>query len=107
MSNIILLETDLNVLKYMKPELLIVSLILYFIGITLIHSKLLSNRNFPKTVFYLGISISITYVILSSEIISWIGLISALIISFIQGVICGIIPVFIYILTSKQIKKVR
>ena len=54
--------------EYIKPELLVVAIVLYFIGIGLKNTELIKDKFIPIILGILGVIISAIYIIATSSI---------------------------------------
>ncbi|MGO5053653.1 phage holin family protein [Lachnospiraceae bacterium LCP25S3_G4] len=73
--------------NYIKPELLVVAIVLYFIGIWLKNLKSLKDKYIPFVLGGIGILLSALYVLSTAQFNAWNDVAMAIFISFIQGIL--------------------
>lgn len=88
-----------NFEEYVKPELMIVAVVLYIIGLMLKHTEKIKDKYIPAALGIIGVLISSVY-ILSVEGISGIGVFTAIT----QGVMCAGIAVYVNQLLKQSTK---
>lgn len=95
-----------NVLKeYIKPELLVVVIVLYFIGMGLKYTELIKDKYIPIILGTLGVLISAIYVIATSDIIGYKEVLMAIFTSIIQGILVAGTSVYVNQLIKQNQKE--
>ena len=95
----------INTLKeYIKPELIVVAFVLYFIGIGLKKTELIKDKFIPGILGIIGILISSIYTIATSQINGYQEILTIIFTSIVQGILLAGISVYINQLL-KQSKK--
>lgn len=89
-----------NILNYIRPELLILIPVLYFVGMGLKKSERVSDKYIPALLGVCGVVLSIIYVLASSDVSTWQNSLLALFVSITQGILCAGCSVYV-----NQIKK--
>ena len=78
-----------KILEYVKPELLVLALVLYFVGMALKQSKTVSDRFIPLILGFIGIILASIYVLAESSISGAQSVLMALFTGIVQGVLCA------------------
>lgn len=81
--------------EYVKPELLIISVVLYFISMGLKKTKLINDKFIPAILGVLGIIISGIYIVATSEINSYQEILMATFTTIVQGILVAGISVYL------------
>jgi len=82
-------------IQYIKPELIVVAIILYCIGIALKNSKLVKDEYIPFILGIVGIVFAMLYVFATSPVTSGQEVLSAIFVSLTQGILCAAASVYI------------
>lgn len=95
-----------NLIKeYIKPELLILAVVLFFIGKGIKNSKLIANKYIPLVLGFIGIILSAIYVIANDTFLNgYKSILMAIFTSIVQGILIASLSVYINENIS-QIKK--
>lgn len=78
-----------KVLEYVKPELLVLAFVLYFVGMALKKSETVEDRFIPLILGFIGIILASIYVLAESPISGVQSVLMALFTSIVQGVLCA------------------
>lgn len=78
-----------KILEYVKPELLVLAFVLYFIGMALKQSKTVSDRFIPLILGFIGIALASIYVLAESPISGVQSVLMALFTGIVQGILCA------------------
>ena len=81
--------------EYIKPELLILAIVLYFIGIGFKNTELVKDKYIPIILGILGIIISAIYVIATSDIFGYKEVLMAIFTSVVQGILVAGTSVYV------------
>lgn len=81
--------------EYIKPELLVVAIVLYFIGIGLKNTELIKDKYIPIILGSLGIIISAIYIIATSTISGYQEVLTVIFTSIVQGILVAGASVYI------------
>lgn len=94
-----------NALKeYIKPELLVVALVLYFIGMGIKNTELIKDKYIPIILGVVGVIISAIYVVATSTMTNYQEILMAIFTSIVQGILVAGASVYVNQLI-KQSKK--
>ena len=95
----------INSLKeYIRPELLVVAIVLYFIGIGIKNTKLIKDKYIPVILGILGVIISAIYIIATSSINGYKEVLIVIFSSIVQGILVAGTSVYVNQMI-KQAKK--
>jgi ABC-type Fe3+-siderophore transport system permease subunit len=78
-----------KILEYVKPELLVLAFVLYFVGMALKKSETVEDRFIPLILGFIGIILAIIYVLAESPISGVQAVLMALFTGIVQGVLCA------------------
>lgn len=81
--------------EYIKPELLSVAIVLFFIGKGIKSSELIKDKYIPIILGTFGIIISSIYIIATSEINGYQSILMAIFTSIIQGILVAGLSVYV------------
>lgn len=85
----------LEVLKeYIRPELLVVAIVLYFVGMGLKNTEKISDKYIPIILGVLGILISAIYVAATSAFNGYQSILMAIFTSIVQGIMVAGLSVY-------------
>lgn len=90
--------------NYIKPELLVVAIVLYFIGIGIKNTERISDKYIPIILGIIGIVISSIYVVATSLFNGYQSVLMAIFTSVVQGILVAGLSVYTNQLV-KQSKK--
>lgn len=86
----------INMLKeYIKPELLVVAIVLYFVGMGIKNTKLIKDKYIPIILGSLGVIVSAIYIIATSTINGYQEVLMAIFSSIVQGVLVAGTSVYV------------
>ena len=92
--------------NYIKPELLVVSIVLYFIGMGIKKTEKINDKYIPVILGILGVIISAIYVVATSLFNGYQSILMAIFTSFVQGILVAGLSVYAN-QVIKQAKKVE
>ena len=75
-----------NIIEFVKPELLCVSVVLYFVGCMLKQSQTIKDKYIPVLLGVFGVVVCLFWVFGNSNINNYTDLLNALYTSIVQGV---------------------
>lgn len=76
-----------ELLKYIKPELIVVSVVLYFIGIAIKNAEFIKDKYIPIILGIIGIVLSLVWVLSTSDLSGYQDVLMAAFTSIVQGVL--------------------
>lgn len=95
-----------NVLKeYIKPELLVVAIVLYFVGMAIKNTELIKDEYIPLILGVLGMIISAIYVVATSTITGYQEVLMAIFTSIVQGILVAGASVYVNQLIKQSEKE--
>ena len=78
------------IMNYVKPELIVVAIVLYFVGLALKKTERVSDKYIPVILGIVGIVMALIYVLAVSLPISSAGeVLMAIFTAIVQGVLCA------------------
>ena len=78
------------IMNYVKPELIVVAIVLYFVGLALKKTERVSDKYIPVILGVIGIVMALIYVLAVSLPISSAGeVMMAIFTAIVQGVLCA------------------
>ena len=92
--------------NYVKPELLVVAVVLYFIGMALKNTEKINDKYIPVILGFLGIIISAIYVVATSLFNGYQSVLMAIFTSVVQGILVAGLSVYANQII-KQSKKIE
>lgn len=90
--------------EYVKPELLVVALVLYFIGLAIKNSEAVKGKYIPFILGGIGIFLATIWVIATSTFNGWQSILLAIFTAIVQGILVAALSTYIDQLV-KQSKK--
>lgn len=93
-----------QIMNYIKPELLVVAVALYFIGVGLKKAQYFSDKHIPMTLGLLGIVLSSLYVFATVPVSSVQEIAMAIFTSLVQGILVAGLSTYVNQL-FKQLNK--
>lgn len=81
--------------EYIKPELLVVALVLYYIGMGIKNTELIKDKYIPVILGVLGIGISAIYIVATTQISIYQEILIAIFTAIIQGVLVAAVSVYV------------
>lgn len=94
-----------NIMEYIRPELLTLIPVLYFVGMGLKGAQQIVDKHIPLWLGLCGVVLASLYVLPTSDIASWQGAMMAIFAAITQGVLCAGCSVYanqIYKQTRKE-----
>ena len=79
----------MNILDYVKPELLILIPVLYLLGMAVKKTSLISDRMIPVVTGVVGILLSVIYVLATSDLSNGQNIAMAIFTALTQGILCA------------------
>ena len=80
--------------EYVKPELLVVSLVLYFIGIWLKKAEKIPDKYIPFILSIIGIILSCIWVLATSELAGYQSILMAIFTAIVQGILVAALSTY-------------
>lgn len=80
--------------NYVKPELLVVAIVLYFVGMGIKNIEKISDKYIPIILGVLGIIISAIYIVATSAFNGYQSILMAIFTSLIQGILVAGLSVY-------------
>lgn len=81
--------------EYIKPELLVLTIVLFFIGLGLKKTELIKDKFIPIILGALGIIISAIYIMATSQISDYQEILTIIFTAIVQGILVAGASVFI------------
>ena len=81
--------------EFLKPELLVIIPVCYFIGAGLVNSKLVKNEHIPLVLGCASVVFSATYVLATSNISNYQEVLMAVFTAFTQGILMAGCSVYV------------
>ena len=95
-----------NMLKeYIKPELLVVALVLYFVGMGIKNTELIKDKYIPIILGVLGVIISAIYIVATSSINGYQEVLTVIFTAIVQGILVAGASVYINQLIKQSNKE--
>lgn len=80
--------------NYIKPELLVVSIVLYFVGIGMKKTERINDKYIPIILGIVGVVISSIYVVATSAFNGYKSILMAIFTSIVQGILVAGLSVY-------------
>ena len=80
--------------EYVKPELLIVAIVLFFVGKGIKNSEVIKDKYIPIILGIIGVVISAIYVLATSEIAGYQSILMMIFTAIVQGIILAGLAVY-------------
>ena len=77
----------MDVMNYVKPELIVVAIALYFIGVWMKNSEVLKDKYIPLLLGCIGIVLCAIWVLANSPITTWQEAAMAVFTAIVQGIL--------------------
>lgn len=84
-----------QIMNYVKPELVVVSVVLYFIGIGIKNTEKIKDNYIPLILGVLGIALCAVWVIANSALASTSDVCMAIFTSIVQGILVAGLSVYV------------
>lgn len=86
---------DISILQnYIKPELLVVAIVLYFIGMGLKNTEKINDKYIPVILGLIGTVISAVYVVATSTFSGYQSILMAIFTTIVQGILVAGLSVY-------------
>ena len=73
--------------EYIKPELLILAIVLYFLGVAIKNTEVIKDKYIPLVLGLVGIIFSAIYVVATSSVASYQDVLTIIFTSIVQGIL--------------------
>lgn len=93
-----------QIMNYVKPELIVVAIVLYFIGMWLKKTEKISDKFIPLILGAIGIVLSAIYVIATSDLSGSQNIAMAIFTAIVQGILVSGLSTYVN-QTIKQLNK--
>lgn len=94
----------MDIMSYIKPELLILVPVLYLIGMIIKKTQYINDKFIPLVLCIVSIVLAILYVLATADLNTFRNVITAIFTSITQGILCAGCAVFVN-QSYKQINK--
>lgn len=84
-----------QIMNYVKPELVVVSVVLYFVGIGIKNTEKIKDNYIPLILGVLGIALCAVWVIANSALASTSDICMAIFTSIVQGILVAGLSVYV------------
>ena len=84
-----------QIINYIKPELAVLPVVLYFLAMALKNAQAVKDKNIPITLGAVGIVLSALWVVSTSTITGWQSVVLALFTAIVQGVLAAGCSVYV------------
>ena len=91
--------------EYIKPELLILAIVLYFLGVALKNTEAIKDKYIPLVLGFVGIIFSAIYVVATSTIASYQDVLTIIFTSIVQGILVAGASVYVNQLIKQNNKE--
>lgn len=91
--------------EYIKPELLILAIVLYFLGIAIKNTEVIKDKYIPLVLGFVGIIFSAIYVVATSTIASYQDVLTIIFTSIMQGILVAGASVYVNQLIKQSSKE--
>lgn len=81
--------------EYVKPELIVVAIVLYFVGMGIKNTELIKDKYIPVILGVIGVLISAIYITATSQINGYQEVLTVIFTSIVQGVLVAGASVYI------------
>ena len=81
--------------EYIKPELIVLAIVLYFIGMGIKNTELIKDKFIPIILGVLGVIISAIYIIATSEINGYQEILMSVFTAIVQGILVAGTSVYV------------
>lgn len=93
-----------QIMNYVKPELIVVAIVLYFIGVWMKKTEKISDKYIPLILGGIGIVLSAVYVIATSDLSGTKNIAMAVFTAIVQGILVAGLSTYVN-QTIKQLNK--
>ena len=91
--------------EYIRPELLILAIVLYFLGIAIKNTEVIKDKYIPLVLGFVGILFSAIYVVATSTIASYQDVLTIIFTSIVQGILVAGASVYVNQLIKQSNKE--
>ena len=91
--------------EYIKPELLILVIVLYFLGVAIKNTEAIKDKYIPLVLGFVGIIFSAIYVVATSTIASYQDVLTIIFTSIVQGILVAGASVYVNQLIKQNNKE--
>ena len=84
-----------QIINYIKPELAVLPVVLYLLGMALKNAQAVKDKNIPITLGAVGIALAALWVVSTSTITGWQSVVLALFTAIVQGVLAAGCSVYV------------
>jgi hypothetical protein len=91
--------------EYIKPELLILAIVLYFLGVAIKNTEVIKDKYIPLVLGLVGIIFSAIYVVATSTIASYQDILTIIFTSIVQGILVAGASVYVNQLIKQNNKE--
>lgn len=91
--------------EYIKPELLILAIVLYFLGVAIKNTEVIKDKYIPLVLGLVGIIFSAIYVVATSTIASYQDVLTIIFTSIVQGILVAGASVYVNQLIKQSNKE--
>lgn len=77
------------VMNYVKPELVVVAVVLYLIGLALKKTEYISDKFIPIILGIMGIVLALVWVLATSTLTGYQSVLMAVFTAIVQGILCA------------------
>lgn len=91
--------------EYIKPELLILAIVLYFLGIAIKNTEVIKDKYIPLVLGFVGILFSAIYVVATSSVASYQDVLTIIFTSIVQGILVAGASVYVNQLIKQSEKE--
>lgn len=78
-----------TIMNYVKPELVVVAVVLYFIGLALKKTEKMSDKFIPVILGIAGIVLALVWVLATSTLTGYQSVLMAIFTAIVQGILCA------------------
>ncbi len=91
--------------EYIKPELLILAIVLYFLGMAIKNTEVIKDKYIPLVLGFVGIAFSAIYVVATSTITNYQDVLTIVFTSIVQGILVAGASVYVNQLIKQNNKE--
>ena len=91
--------------EYIRPELLILAIVLYFLGVAIKNTEAIKDKYIPLVLGFVGIIFSAIYVVATSTIASYQDVLTIIFTSIVQGILVAGASVYVNQLIKQNNKE--
>lgn len=91
--------------EYIKPELLILAIVLYFLGVAIKNTEVIKDKYIPLVLGFVGIAFSAIYVVATSTITNYQDVLTIVFTSIVQGILVAGASVYVNQLIKQNNKE--